>query len=228
MTSDLDPTHNKELSARTAELSDAVGTSVVTLQAQFLGSRGERQQAQARGRLAVLRRSAGFTPEQHPLALQDVLDALDPALRQEDLGRGDAASPTERAAFDAMTLFALHMQSATEPMHVRGRSFGSAMSLLRSRSESGSLKPRFDALLAARDQRSRLTHARSLITLLRGEKIGFDYGMFARDLRTLASPHRAGVLLRWGRDFATPPRRSPEGTSSDSAVASALPATPSA
>lgn len=200
-----------------AELRDAVGASAATLQAQYLGTRGERQQVRARGRLAVLRRSAGFTPDQHPLALQDVLDALEPGLRDADLGKGDAPSRSERAAFDAMTLFALHMQSATSPMHVHGRSFGTAVGLLRRQSESGSLKPRFDAMLAARDERSRLTHARSLITLLRGAGIGFDYGLFARDLRTLASAHRAGVLLRWGRDFAMTPRSEP----SDSAPAGA-------
>lgn len=191
-----------------AELRHAVGASAASLQEEYFGRRGQRQQARARGRLAVLRRSAGFTPEQHPLTMQEMLDSLAPSLLATDLGAGDSPSRTERAAFNAMTLFALHMQSAvaTAPVHVRGRSFGTAAGLLRKQSESGSLKPRFDAMLAARDEGSRLTHARSLITLLRGSGIGFDYGVFARDLRTLASAHRAGVLLRWGRDFVMTPR----------------------
>lgn len=188
-------------------LQRVIGTSAATLQAQFAGERGVSQQTAARGRLAILRRSAGFTALQHPLAMQEVLDSLEPGLAEEDLGTQDAPSPSESAAFDAMTLFALHMQSASAPAHVPRRSFGSAMGMLRRRTESGSLKPRFDALLAARDERSRLVHARSLITLLRGEGIGFDYGIFARDLRTLSSRHRSGVLLRWARDFATSPRR---------------------
>jgi CRISPR system Cascade subunit CasB len=188
-------------------LQEAVGASASRLQAQYLGMRGVGQQAAARGRLAVLRRSAGFTPMQHPLTLQEVLDSLDPGLDPRDLGTHDEPSPSESAAFDAMTLFALHMQSATKSMHVRGRSFGTAVGMLRRASESGSLKPRFDALLAARDERSRLHHARSLITLLRGAGIGFDYGTFARDLRTLAGNRRAGVLLRWARDFATTPHK---------------------
>jgi len=191
-------------------LQEAVGTSASRLQAQYLGLRGVGQQAAARGRLSVLRRSAGFTPMQHPLTLQEVLDSLDPGLDPHDLGAHDEPSPSESAAFDAMTLFALHMQSSTKRMHVHGRSFGTAVGMLRRASESGSLKPRFDALLAARDERSRLNHARSLITLLRGEGIGFDYGTFARDLRTLAGNRRAGVLLRWARDFATTPRRETE------------------
>lgn len=200
-----DTTSTREASPVT--LQQAVGASAATLQSQYLGSRGVSQQTAARGRLAVLRRSAGFTALQHPLTMQEVLDSLEPALAPQDLGRQDAPSPSESAAFNAMTLFALHMQSATTPVHIRGRSFGTAMGMLRMRSDSGSLKPRFDALLASRDERSRLTHARSLITLLRGAGIGFDYGLFARDLRTLSGRFRSGVLLRWARDFATTPRR---------------------
>ncbi|WP_010533333.1 type I-E CRISPR-associated protein Cse2/CasB [Brachybacterium squillarum] len=188
---------------RHAPLDVAVGSSASGLQSAYLGHRGERAQSQARGRLAILRRSAGATPERHPLTLQDVLDSLSPALDPQLLGRGDAASPSERAAYHAMTLFALHMQSATVPAHVTGRSFGQAVGILRARSGSGSLKPRFDAMLAARDERSRLQHARTLITLLRGESIGLDYGRFARDLRTLSGSRRSGVLLRWSRDVAT-------------------------
>lgn len=189
-----------------APLDVAVGASASGLQSAYLGNHGERAQAHARGRLAILRRSAGATPEQHPLALQEVLDSLSPALDPQLLGRGDAASESERAAYHAMTLFALHMQSAAAPMHVQGRSFGHAVGALRARSMSGSLKPRFDAMLAARDERSRLQHARSLITLLRGESIGLDYGRFARDLRTLSGRGRSGVLLRWSRDVATSSR----------------------
>ncbi|ATG50697.1 type I-E CRISPR-associated protein Cse2/CasB [Brachybacterium vulturis] len=188
-------------------LQHAVGSSAATLQSQYLGERGVSQQTMARGRLAVLRRSAGFTALQHPLTMQEVLDSLDPGLALDDLGSQDAPSPSESAAFDAMTLFALHMQSAAAPAHVRRRSFGTAMGMLRLRSDSGSLKPRFDALLSARHERSRLTHARSLITLLRSDGIGLDYGLLARDLRTLSGRYRSGVLLRWARDFATTPRR---------------------
>lgn len=209
----------------TADLREAVARSAATLQAEHRGDRGPALQSRARGVLAELRRSAGFTPLQHPLTLQTVLDSLSPGLAERDLGRGDAPSRTERAAFEAMTLFALHMQSSTRPMHVAGRSFGAAVGLLRTRTDSGSLKPRFDALLAARDERSRLTHARSLITLLRGAEIGVDYGMFAQDLRTLGGPRRSGVLLRWGRDFATGPRREMAVRGEESAASPTLDAT---
>lgn len=201
------PDNADPTSVSSGSLAEAVGATASGLQDDVLGHRGERRQTAARARLSVLRRSAGYTPEEQPLAWQTVLDALTPALPERLLGHGDSASPSERAAFDAITLFSLHMQSAAAPMHVRGRSFGTAVGMLVQRTESGSLKPRFDALLAARDQRSRLIHARSLVTLLRGAAIGLDYGRFAADQRDLAGTRRPGVLLRWGRDFVTGPQR---------------------
>ncbi len=184
----------------------AVGVTATRLQSHYLGEQGDRKAAAARGTLAQLRRYAGQAPEQHPLALEQVLLTLRPTLTAAEVGRGDAASASERAAFHALSLFALHMQGASAPAHQRKKSFATACGQLYSLSESKSMKPRFDALLLARNSRSRLTHARSLITLLRGQKLGFDYGNFARDLRSLDTPQRrAGVLLRWGRDFAMAP-----------------------
>lgn len=209
-------------------LRSAVTGAVSTLQAQALGQRGEALQTRARARLSVLRRSAGLTPEKHPVAWQEVLDAMDPPLSADEIGTGDAPSRSETAAFTALTLFALHMQSQNRPMHVPGRSFGSAMRRLRAARASESIKPRFDALLAARDDRSRLVHARTLISLLRSEEIGFDYGIFAEDLSRLQSAARQGVLLRWGRDFAIAPRsdREPADAGPDAAPATASDAAP--
>lgn len=182
----------------------AVGSTVTRLQSQYLGEQGETFRSSARGTLAELRRAAGQPIDLDPLSLQKTLLALEPALDERALGRGDEPSPSERAAFHALSLFALHMQSARTPMHVRERSFGSACGRLHAQSSSASLKPRFDALLLARSSRSRLAHTRSMITLLRGAGIGFDYARFAQDLRSLDNPDaRSGVLLRWGRDFAS-------------------------
>lgn len=181
----------------------SVGATATRLQSQILGEQGERAQAQARGVLAELRRRAGQPIEQDPLSLEKTLLVLSPALNENSLGHGDAASPSEAAAFHALTLFALHMQSSTRPMHVRGVSFATACGRLYAQSESASLKPRFDALLLARSSRARLNHTRSMVTLLRGEQLGFDYAQFANDLRALDyDDRRAGVLLRWGRNFA--------------------------
>lgn len=189
-----------------APLAVAVGVTVNRLQNDYL-SGGGRAPA-ARGVLAALRRGAGRPALSDPLALERVLGVMDPVLTENEVGTQDRPSPSEEAAYQALAFFALHMQSATAPVHVRGTSFATACGLLAARSESKSMKPRFDALLLARNPHSRLTHVRSLITLLRGQQIGCDYGAFARDLRALMNPrHRDGVLLRWGRDFALAPYR---------------------
>lgn len=95
------------------------------------------------------------------------------------------------------------MQGSTAAAHSEDRSFAMACGRLQSISDSGSLKPRFDAMQTAREETSRVVHLRTLVSLLRGEHLAFDYGGFAADLRRLQNPvRRDGVLLRWGRDYA--------------------------
>lgn len=197
-------TETPDVPASEADLRYAVGATVARIQSDMLGEHGDRAQTRAKATLAELRRQAGKDPFQDPLSLQRVLTTLRPMLQSDDIGTGDTPSRSEEAAFHALTLFALHMQSSTTPVHRRGTSFASACGQLYTFSESQSMKPRFDALLLARSARSRLIHTRSMVTLLRSSSIGFDYARFADDLRALAVPkRRAGVLLRWGRDFAT-------------------------
>lgn len=197
-----------------ASLAVSVGQTATVLQAQYLGEQGDRARAGARGVLAELRRQAGKPVEADPLSLERVLLTLSPTLSEQEIGRGDAPSASESAAFHALTLFALHMQGAAQPVHQRGVSFATACGRLYAISEAQSMKPRFDALLLARSARSQLTHARSLVSLLRANQLGFDYGSFARDLRSLTYPQqRSGVLLRWGRDFAMAPFKKGEENS---------------
>lgn len=183
-------------------LATSVSSTVAALQRQFLGNQGDAQQSRARRILAELRRSAGASPEKQPLNFELVLSTLHPGLSEKETGRGDAPSPSEAAAFHALTLFALQMQGSSVPAHVQGISFAKACGRLVRDSDSGSLKGRFDAFILARGT-SRLTHARSLVSLLQKSELGFDYGAFARDLKNLEDPKRRnGILLRWGRDFA--------------------------
>lgn len=184
-------------------LSAAVGSTAARLQEAYLDRSGTAQAARARGVLARLRRAAGSTPERDLIAWQSLLDELLPDFPSTLLGRGDAPSPSESAAFTALSFFAMHMQSQSAPMHVRGRSFAAACGhLVRGRISSDSLKPRFDAALITRSESVRRHHIRGLISLLRSDGIGFDYGWLARDLVRLGGPHRNLVLLHWGRDFA--------------------------
>lgn len=118
-------------------------------------------------------------------------------------GKTDEPSPSEQAAFAALTLFGLHMQSATKPMHTAEISFARACGKLYATGTSESIKSRVDAMLLARDEKSRLLQIRSLVSLLRSKELPCDYGKLASDLRALMNPkRRPGVQLRWGRDFA--------------------------
>lgn len=181
----------------------SVANTVNRLQTNYLERPESIGGTEARRVFAELRKSAAREFGTNPLALQQVLSFLTPALSEGELGHGDAPSPSESAAYYALTLFASHMQSATTPAHSEDRSFAMACGRLQTISESGSLKARFDAMQTAREESSRLIHLRALVSLLKSEKISFDYGSFAVDLRSLQNPaRRDGVLLRWGRDYA--------------------------
>lgn len=196
--------------SRGPRLRDSVARTADSLQRDLLQSPNHTKQAHARGVLATLRKYSAVKLEDHPLALEEVLLLLEPPLSELELGRGDTPSASELAAFHALTILGVHMQSATTDAHVAGQSFAKACGRFYAQSQSQSTKPRFDALMVAPDEASRMIHIRSFVTLLRGAKLGFDYGQFATDLRVLSSAtatqkeqaRRQGVLLRWGRDFA--------------------------
>ncbi|CAM3180897.1 type I-E CRISPR-associated protein Cse2/CasB [Corynebacterium gottingense] len=184
-------------------LRKSVGMTVSSLQRNYLDRSQTALGAEARGTLANLRKYAGRPVGSDPLALQEVLLLLHPQLSEGELGKGAAPSPSEQAAYTALCLFGLHMQSSTQPMHVTEQTFGFACGRLHRLSDSKSIKSRFDAMLVSREEASRGVHLRSLVSLLRSRHIPFDYGRFAGDLRNLQNPqYRDGVLLRWGRDFA--------------------------
>lgn len=158
---------------------------------------------QARASLAELRKTVSLDIMDNPLALAKVLFLMKEEFANQLAGKSDTPSNSERAAFVALTLFGLHMQSATKPMHEPGVSFATACGKLYARRSSDSIKPRVDAMLMANNEKSRLMHIRSLVSLLRSEQLTCDYGWLASDLCSLMNPQkRPGVQLRWGRDFA--------------------------
>ncbi|SQG63718.1 CRISPR-associated protein [Corynebacterium renale] len=192
------------MSEEQSTLRQSVGKTAARLQRQYLNSQHTADGALARGTLAELRKFASRPLDTNPLALQEVLLTLDPPLSEREVGRGDAPSPSERAAYYALSLFGIHMQSAKKPMHSNDVSFATACGQLYRVTESRSIKMRFDAMQVAGDEQSRLVHLRSLISLLRANEIACNYGQLAADLRSLSNPkYRDRVLLRWGRDFAT-------------------------
>lgn len=184
-------------------LRNAVGATCHRLQNNYFCDPNSREHHSARAALAELRRHASLDITGDALALANALFVMDGEFANKLAGKGDDPTDSEYAAFVALTLFGIHMQSATSPQHIPGTSFAAACGKLHSLEISDSIKPRIDAMLLAGNEKSRLVHIRSLITLLRGQDIGLDYGLLAQDLRALSDPRkRSGVQLRWGRDFA--------------------------
>lgn len=136
--------------------------------------------------------------------------------------RGDEPTPEERAIHLAMTLFAVHQQSRTRPMHVQGRGLGQAVRLLeRARGDHDTavspVRRRFDALATATSLDEAAHHLRGLVGQLRSTEdgIALDYGALAADLLDLQVPSRAAaVRLRWARQYYRLAERT-DATSSD-------------
>jgi CRISPR system Cascade subunit CasB len=155
--------------------------------------------AYAVGALARLRRAVSSAPGDDVTVWAELFEDFPPGL----MGRDGQASRAERAAYAALTLYAVHQQSQPNPMHRSGGSMGSAARRLGAvlGNEEAVLR-RFHALGTATSFEESLHHARGLVTQLRGAQIPLDYGRLAVDLHRLQIADRApGVRLAWGRDY---------------------------
>lgn len=188
-------------------LRDFVEKRVLTLQATYLSGVSD-----GAASLARLRRAAGTEPGADALVWQYTLD-LPPSLA----GRGDEASPAERAVHYSLTLFALHQQSQGSGMQRRGWSMGrAARQLARDIDGEEAVHRRFSALGTATSLPEALVHARGLIGQFRAAGIPLDYGLLAVDFLKLQDPRLAnGVRLAWGRDYYRVAPPAPDGSSAD-------------
>lgn len=176
-----------------SELGSAVGADVASRQARLtIGD------PRARAELASLRRGAGRSVEDDLPAWRLVSDVV-----PERFEGRNGATRAERAAFAAMTLHALAQQSVPTGMHVVDVNAGEAFGRLGNRHRSEALERRFASLVTASSQEEAVRHLRSLVTMLRAERVGMDYGALADDLAWWDDArHRARVRTRWTRSFA--------------------------
>lgn len=182
-------------------LYQAIASAVYKLASSLTSDRAE-STAHARTALSRLRRAAGAQPGDDPIAWVFVMEDLLMNLPEYEIGRGDEPSSGEWAAFTAMTMFALHQQSHKTSMHLKRRSIGHALGELRVRSDSKSIKARFDALQTAPTHKALQYHLRSIVSMLNSYAIPLDYGLLGQDLKKLSNPkQRPGVIVRWGRDY---------------------------
>lgn len=171
----------------------------------------------ARANLAQLRRGvgkpAGSVPELWPLTLALVPESLS--------WDGDEPGRAEEATHAAMTLYALHQQSTSRPMHQPGRSFGHAVGTLRGSDKWGeeAVARRFMCAATAESIGGILTHVRGLVTQLRAAEQGLDYARLADDFVGLLTPGRTqSVRMRWGRDFYRNTPETAEASTDNSAT----------
>ena len=179
------------------------------LQARY---RDDKNKARARGELAALRkgvsRSPGELPEIWELTRVEVPD-----------GAGDAPTWEEIAVHTAMTLYAVHQQSRTEPMFSPGVGLGSAAHDLVGRDEENpSARARFNALVTSTTVAELRHHLRGFVSLLRARGFALDHAMLADDVLRFQQPGGAKkVRLAWARQYYSLPAETPSATDADPA-----------
>lgn len=163
--------------------------------------------AYATASVAKLRHGVGHSIGDDPDVFEWTLDGMPEAVDgRVCVGTDDVPTDYERAAYAAITLFALHQQSIHESsMHTdedmtMGRALGRL--IVGNPNEAG-IRMRFSQLQTADGWQELMRHSQGLVRLLRKARIPLNYGQFANDLVRL---HRGrneanGVRLRWGRDF---------------------------
>ena len=149
--------------------------------------------------LARLRRAVGKEPGSVPDVWEVTLDGAPVGVGYTS----DEPSWSERAAHTALTLYAVHQQARSEPMHARGRGFGTAARQLATATGAvEAVARRFHAVGTATEFAEVAYHARSMVTQLRGASIPLDYGVLADQFVALQRPGSiARVRLVWGREF---------------------------
>ena len=156
--------------------------------------------------LARLRDNVGREPGVAPEIWSVTVDGV------SDDARSDVPTPQERAVHAALTLYAVHQQSRDAGAHRPGIGLGQAVSRLeRERGwtgkdqDEGKVSPvrrRFNAVVTSTSLPELTHHLRGLVTLMRSEDVGLDYGLLADDLAQFQRPGGQDVVRRrWGRQL---------------------------
>jgi len=169
-----------------------------------LQSRYRDNESRARGELAALRRGASRSPGELPeiweLTRVEVPESA-----------GDAPTWEELAVHTAMTLYAVHQQSRTEPMFSPGVGLGSAARRLIGPpdEENPSARARFNALVTSTTVAELRHHLRGFVSLLRARGFALDHAMLADDVLRFQQPGGAKkVRLAWARQYYSLPAES--------------------
>lgn len=157
----------------------------------------------AKARLAHLRHGAGKAPGELPELWGEFLQNL-----PEELMGKDKPSCAEWAVYTALTLFALHQQGHSEPMHASGNEnrLGIAVSrLIHSHGDEDEverIRLRLGTAANSDDMTELAYRLKTIVQLLSREGIKLDYIDLARDLFLFQYERSAdNIRLKWGQDF---------------------------
>lgn len=160
----------------------------------------------AKGKLAVLRRSVYSSPGVIPelWELDSVTDDLQPSFV------GDAPTTAEESVHAALCLYARHEQGKSECMHKEGVPFAQAAYKLAHAiggDETAGVRSRLNAAATAVSFQEFVRHIASLISMLRGANIAFDYAELTWDLYQFHTPTgQDAVRRRWARAYRPLPK----------------------
>ena len=162
-----------------------------------LQSRYLHNEAQAREQMAALRGAVTREPGEVPATW-----ALTQVRVPDDAG--DAPTWEEVAVHTAMTLYAVHQQSRTDPMFHPGKGLGHASRELIGPpdQENPSARKRFNAMVTSTTITELRHRLRDLVSLLRAREITLDHAMLADDIVRFQRPGGAkDVRLAWARQY---------------------------
>jgi CRISPR system Cascade subunit CasB len=168
--------------------------------------------------LAEWRRGLAKEPMTAPGMWKDIVPVAERVGRSEGWRRR-----VEEAVHHVLSLYAVHQQSRSEPMHVNdGTSLGAACRRLAGGpdEENKGARRRMYAAVTADTPEELTHHLRGLVTLLRGKGIALDYTRLARELARWPYPAaRTETRRRWGRDFEARGRSDEAGKDTPTAEA---------
>ncbi|MFD4415648.1 type I-E CRISPR-associated protein Cse2/CasB [Streptomyces sp. NPDC058476] len=187
-----------------SQVAELAAAHITAWQRGYLGDRAPDVAA-----LARLRRGAGRDPADMPdlWSLVDTGRLHTPAVRARPLSEEELVR-AENALYTALTLWALHQQSRSLPMHsptgrTQPRGLGAAVRrLMPPDGIDESVRKRLVRAGTAPDLTTLAQRLRDLVVLLRRADIPLDYGLLAGQLYAWQWPGAAGDVRReWGRSF---------------------------
>ncbi|MGI5990278.1 MAG: type I-E CRISPR-associated protein Cse2/CasB [Lachnospiraceae bacterium] len=140
-------------------------------------------------------------------------------LPQEFLSRNGNETPEEKAVFNALQLYSMCMQGASEKVtsdsHYKG-SVGKSLSGIRDANDSQALDRRFNALITS-DTYSELTyHLRQIIKIAKSKgNITINFPKLADDLFWFQRGSGKKVCLRWAQDYYSKSKTAIQSTSEE-------------